>query len=65
MQVNYQALRATWISISTTEVIMTYENSVLVQKAKVFLEMMNMKKNMKKNKSFLLANLPKRKDFMI
>ena len=61
MQVNYQALRATWISISTTEVIMTYENSVLVQKEKVFLEMMNMKKN----KSFLLANLPKRKDFMI
>lgn len=44
---------------------MTYENSVLVQKAKVFLEMMNMTKNMKKNKSFLLANLPKRKDFMI
>ena len=65
MLVNYQALRATWISISTTEVTMTYENSVLVQKAKVFLEMMNMKKNMKKNKSFLLANLPKRKDFMI
>ena len=65
MQANYQALRATWISISTTEVIMTYENSVLVQKAKVFLEMMNMTKNMKKNKSFLLANLPKRKDFMI
>ena len=65
MLVNYQALRATWISISTTEVIMTYENSVLVQKAKVFLEMMNMTKNMTKNKSFLLANLPKRKDFMI
>lgn len=34
-------------------------------KGESLLEMMNMTKNMKKNKSFLLANLPKRKDFMI
>ena len=44
---------------------MISENSVLVQKTKVSLEMINMTKKMKKNKSFLLANLPKRKDFMI
>ena len=44
---------------------MTYENSVLVQKAKVSFNMINITNKIKNNKSFLLANLPKRKDFMI